>query len=131
MDKALREALCDFYPNINEMRLLDFKVRVLSALTSDEAGTASNVRVLAESGDATRRWVTTGVSHNVIEASWQALEDSINYKLFIDDKAKLVITSYSIHYTKLYESSTACPRPTPSCTRAGPDASSSSAVRPA
>lgn len=89
MDKALRDALCDFYPAINEMRLLDFKVRVLSAIKSDEAGTASNVRVLAESGDATRRWVTMGVSHNVIEASWQALEDSINYKLFIDDKAKL------------------------------------------
>ncbi len=89
LDKALREALRSFYPNINEMRLLDFKVRVLSATKSDESGTASNVRVLVESGDATRRWVTIGVSHNVIEASWQALEDSINYKLFIDDKVKL------------------------------------------
>jgi 2-isopropylmalate synthase len=45
--------------------------------------------VLVESGDAHRRWVTVGVSHDVIEASFQALEDAINYKLFSDDKEKL------------------------------------------
>ena len=77
------------------MRLLDFKVRVLSSAARREdcgkggCGTASDVRVLVECGDALRRWVTVGVSHNVIEASFQALEDAINYKLFIDDKAKL------------------------------------------
>ena len=77
------------------MRLLDFKVRVLSGTAADEncgkggCGTASHVRVLVESGDAQKRWVTVGVSHNVIEASFQAMEDAINYKLFSDDKEKL------------------------------------------
>jgi 2-isopropylmalate synthase len=89
LDKALRKALRGFYPRLSEMRLLDFKVRVLSSSNREESGTASYVRVLCQSGDQTRRWTTVGVSHNVIEASWQALEDSINYKLFIDDKDKL------------------------------------------
>lgn len=89
LDKALRKALRGFYPRLGEMRLLDFKVRVLSASSREDSGTASYVRVLCESGDGARRWVTVGVSHNVIEASWQALEDSVNYKLFIDDKDKL------------------------------------------
>lgn len=89
LDKALRKALRGFYPRLSEMRLLDFKVRVLSSSNREESGTASFVRVLCQSGDQNRRWTTVGVSHNVIEASWQALEDSINYKLFIDDKDKL------------------------------------------
>ena len=94
LDKAIRKALRGFYPKLAEMRLLDFKVRVLSGLKRDDCepggcGTASHVRVLVECGDAARRWVTVGVSHNVIEASFQALEDAINYKLFCDDKAKL------------------------------------------
>lgn len=85
LDNALRKALERFYPNLKEMRLVDFKVRVLSG----RSGTASNVRVLIESGDAQSRWITVGVSHNIIEASWQALEDSMNYKLFKDDQRKL------------------------------------------
>ncbi len=94
LDKAIRKALRGFYPRLAEMRLLDFKVRVLPGSKRDDCGrggcgTASHVRVLVESGDAHRRWVTVGVSHNVIEASFQAMEDSINYKLFIDDKEKL------------------------------------------
>jgi len=94
LDKAIRKALRGFYPKLAEMRLLDFKVRVLSGLKRDDCepggcGTASHVRVLVECGDAARRWVTVGVSHNVIEASFQAMEDAINYKLFRDDKAKL------------------------------------------
>ncbi|OLN27656.1 (R)-citramalate synthase [Desulfovibrio sp. DV] len=94
LDKAIRKALRGFYPKLAEMRLLDFKVRVLSGLKRDDCepggcGTASHVRVLVECGDAARRWVTVGVSHNVIEASFQAMEDAINYKLFSDDKAKL------------------------------------------
>ncbi|SDB43060.1 (R)-citramalate synthase [Desulfonatronum thiosulfatophilum] len=88
LDHALRKALERFYPNLKEMRLLDFKVRVLSAQNGN-SGTASNVRVLIESGDAQSRWITVGVSHNIIEASWQALEDSMNYKLFKDDQHKL------------------------------------------
>ncbi|UJX40519.1 citramalate synthase [Desulfovibrio sp. JY] len=95
LDKAIRKALRGFYPRLAEMRLLDFKVRVLSGTVEDAecgrggCGTASHVRVLVESGDATKRWVTVGVSHNVIEASFQAMEDGINYKLFSDDKEKL------------------------------------------
>ena len=94
LDKAIRKALRGFYPKLAEMRLLDFKVRVLSGLKRDDCepggcGTASHVRVLVECGDSARRWVTVGVSHNVIEASFQAMEDAINYKLFRDDKAKL------------------------------------------
>lgn len=89
LDNSLRKALERFYPNLKEMRLLDFKVRVLSALQNGKTGTASNVRVLIESGDALSRWVTVGVSHNIIEASWQALEDSMNFKLFKDDQRKL------------------------------------------
>jgi 2-isopropylmalate synthase len=94
LDKAIRKALRGFYPRLAEMRLLDFKVRVLSGPRQEDCGkggcgTASHVRVLVECGDASRRWVTVGVSHNVIEASFQAMEDSINYKLFSDDKEKL------------------------------------------
>lgn len=94
LDKAIRKALRDFYPRLAEMRLLDFKVRVLSGARQDEkcqtgCGTASDVRVLVECGDGLRHWVTVGVSHNVIEASFQALEDAINYKLFRDDREKL------------------------------------------
>jgi 2-isopropylmalate synthase len=75
------------------MRLMDFKVRVLTpaaAADNDEArGTASVVRVLIESADHKSHWITVGVSYNIIEASRQALEDSINYKLFKDDQEKL------------------------------------------
>lgn len=89
MDCALRKALERFYPNLGEMRLMDFKVRVLSGMARGSGGTASEVRVLIESGDSQSRWTTVGVSYNIIEASRQALEDSINYKLFKDDQKKL------------------------------------------
>lgn len=84
LDNALRKALANFYPRIREMRLLDFKVRVLTGNEAD-GGTASTVRVLIESGDVDSRWVTVGVSYNIIEASWQALADSITYKLYKDE----------------------------------------------
>jgi 2-isopropylmalate synthase len=77
LDQALRKALAKFYPEVEEIRLHDYKVRVLSGAE----GTAGLVRVLIESGDQERRWTTVGVSHNVIEASWQALVDSMDYKL--------------------------------------------------
>lgn len=90
LDNALRKALEKFYPNLKEMKLMDFKVRVLPSFTKGGfSGTASKVRVLVESGDARNRWTTVGVSVNIIEASWQGLEDSINYKLFKDDQEKL------------------------------------------
>ena len=87
LDSALRKALSTFYPRLAEMRLLDFKVRVLGS-DAKHGGTASMVRVLIESGDPNGRWVTVGVSHNIIEASWQALADSITYKLYRDENIK-------------------------------------------
>lgn len=77
LDMALRKALGKFYPEVQEVRLLDYKVRVLGR----GEGTAATVRVLIESGDEHERWGTVGVSHNVIEASWQALVDSMDYLL--------------------------------------------------
>ena len=82
LDSALRKALVKFYPQIEEIKLLDYKVRVLGG----GEGTGATVRVLIESGDGHERWGTVGVSHNVIEASWQALVDSIDYKLYRDRK---------------------------------------------
>ena len=83
LDTALRKALSGFYPRLAEMRLIDFKVRVLANV--EAGGTASAVRVLIESSDHTSRWVTVGVSYNIIEASWQALADSFTYKLYKDE----------------------------------------------
>jgi len=80
LDLALRKALGQFFPELREVQLHDYKVRVLNG----DVGTAGLVRVLIESGDAERRWGTVGVSHNVVEASWQALVDSIVYKLHKD-----------------------------------------------
>jgi len=77
LDNALRKALVKFYPQIAEMHLVDFKVRILEG----SEGTAAKVRVLLESRDDRDVWTTIGVSTNVIEASWQALVDSISYKL--------------------------------------------------
>ena len=82
LDMALRKSLERYYPRLREMRLLDFKVRVLPA----GLGTASKVRVIIESTDGKDTWGTVGVSENIIEASWQALIDSIDYKLFKDEK---------------------------------------------
>jgi 2-isopropylmalate synthase len=79
LDRALRKALERFYPALKKVKLLDYKVRVLSAAD----GTEARVRVLIESGDGKRRWGTVGVSENIIEASWQALVDSIEYKLLM------------------------------------------------
>ncbi len=81
LDNAIRKALEKFYPELKEVKLLDFKVRILS--TQD--GTAARTRVLIESGDHTSKWGTVGVSENIIEASWQALVDSIDYKLLKEE----------------------------------------------
>ena len=77
LDRALRKALEKFYPQLKDVSLIDYKVRVLTA----GRGTDTNVRVLVESGDGKHKWGTVGVSENIIEASWQALVDSIEYKL--------------------------------------------------
>jgi len=83
LDGALRKALQPFFPNLREMQLVDYKVRVVNA----RAGTAARVRVVIESRDATDVWGTVGVSENIIEASWVALRDSLEYKLFKDEEA--------------------------------------------
>ncbi len=84
LDKALRKILPAYFPGsgLENVRLLDYKVRVLTAAE----GTAARVRVLIESGDGKDKWGTVGVSENVIEASWQALVDSIEYKLLRSKK---------------------------------------------
>ncbi len=82
LDRALRNALTPFYPTLKDMRLTDFKVRVLD--TKD--GTAAKVRVLIESQDDHDSWTTVGVHENIIEASWEALVDSVEYKLLKDTK---------------------------------------------
>jgi len=82
LDNALRKALKDFYPGLSEMHLADFKVRVLD----EKAGTAAKVRVLIQSQDKDDSWWTMGVSENIIEASWQALMDGVEYKLLKDSK---------------------------------------------
>ena len=84
LDRALRKALERFYPALKEVRLIDFKVRVLEG----RAGTSARVRVLVESGDKLDKWGTVGVSENVIEASWQALVDSLVYKLYKDGRKR-------------------------------------------
>lgn len=80
LDNALRKALKEFYPTLSKMHLSDFKVRVLD----EKAGTAAKVRVLIQSQDEFDSWSTIGVHENIIEASWQALVDSIEYKLLKD-----------------------------------------------
>ncbi|MBN9120100.1 MAG: citramalate synthase [Planctomycetes bacterium] len=80
IDGALRKALVPLFPRLNDMQLVDYKVRVVNS----KEGTAARVRVVIESRDGTDVWGTVGVSENVIEASWLALCDSIEYKLFKD-----------------------------------------------
>jgi len=82
LDNALRKALKDFYPTLAKMHLSDFKVRVLD----EKAGTAAKVRVLIQSQDEKDIWNTIGVHENIIEASWQALVDSVEYKLLKDNQ---------------------------------------------
>ena len=83
LDAALRKALESFYPGIKDIHLIDYKVRVVNA----RAGTAARVRVIIESRDRNSNWGTVGVSENIIEASWQALVDSVEYKLQKDKES--------------------------------------------
>ncbi|MBP7529241.1 MAG: citramalate synthase [Syntrophorhabdaceae bacterium] len=84
LDNALRKALYTFYPGLKKMDLVDYKVRVLST----REGTGAPTRVLIESSDGKHTWGTVGVSENIIEASWRALVDSIDYKLLIEEEKK-------------------------------------------
>ena len=81
-DGALRAALEEFYPQLKEVRLVDYKVRIVNP----RAATAARTCVVIESTDGKQVWGTVGVSDNIIEASWQALIDSIEYKLIQDDE---------------------------------------------
>jgi 2-isopropylmalate synthase len=85
LDKAVRKALERFYPAIKDVKLIDYKVRVLD---SDKA-TAAKVRVLIESADQHASWTTVGVSTDIIEASWRAMLDAIEYKLMRDAQSKI------------------------------------------
>lgn len=80
LDKAMRKALEQFYPAINEIKLVDYKVRVLDS----SQATAAKVRVIIESTDQQQNWTTIGVSTDIIEASWLALKDAVEYKLMRD-----------------------------------------------
>jgi 2-isopropylmalate synthase len=77
LDQALRKALVDIYPSLNHVKLADYKVRILDS----ENGTGAAVRVLIDTRNGKRRWSTVGASTNIIEASWRALSDSLEYAL--------------------------------------------------
>ena len=89
LDNALRKALLRFYPDISLIKLVDYKVRVLN----EKEGTAAKVRVIIESSDGNETWSTVGVSEDIIEASFQALRDSINFKLFKFQTSKAKLTA--------------------------------------
>jgi 2-isopropylmalate synthase len=82
LDNALRKALDEFYPGLKTMSLRDYKVRILD----QAAGTSAKTRVLITSSDGKETWGTVGVDHNIIEASWEALVDSVEYKLGLDER---------------------------------------------
>lgn len=84
LDNALRKALANFYPQLAKVILTDYRVRILDP----EEATAAKTRVLIESTDGVATWGTVGVSENIIEASWEALVDSMEYKLFADERKK-------------------------------------------
>ena len=84
LDGALRKALVRFYPEISKVHLTDFRVRILDP----EEATAAKTRVLIESSDGEQSWGTVGVSENIIEASWEALVDSVEYKLFREEERR-------------------------------------------
>lgn len=82
LDAAIRKALSDTYPQLREMHLVDYKVRVVNS----DAGTAARIRVFIDCKDDRDVWGTVGVSENIIEASWMALVDAIEYKLYKDEE---------------------------------------------
>ena len=94
LDRALRRALTRWYPELEQMHLIDYKVRVLSPTrtnipdAAEENGPGDNVRVLIESSDGVAPWTTGGVSYNIIEASLEALADAVTYKLYKTEQAR-------------------------------------------
>ncbi len=92
LDAAMRKALNGTFPNLHHMQLVDYKVRVVNS----EAATAAGVRVVIESRDEHDVWGTVGASENIIEASWMALVDSIEYKLY-KDESQSVTPAVAVH----------------------------------
>jgi len=82
LDAALRQALVRFYPKLEQMRLIDYKVRIIDS----KSGTAAKTRVFIESSDGDTTWATVGVSFDIIEASWLALRDSVDHLLAHEPK---------------------------------------------
>jgi 2-isopropylmalate synthase len=89
LDAALRKALTNFYPELAEFHLTDYKVRILDG----GAGTSAKPRVLVESSNGYQRWTTVGVSTNIIEASYQAIVEGLEYGLMLQNQAKAALTS--------------------------------------
>jgi 2-isopropylmalate synthase len=86
LDKALRSAVTQLYPQLEPLELVDYKVRILERSDSGQSGTASVTRVLVSTSDGQQEWSTVGVHENVIAASWRALEDALTYGLLRDSK---------------------------------------------
>ena len=82
LNMALRRALAEFYPSIQDVHLADYRVSILDP----EEATAAKTRVVVESSDGNSSWATVGVSENIIEASWEALVDGVEYKLFLEEE---------------------------------------------
>ncbi len=89
LDAALRKALLNFYPEISQFHLADYKVRILDG----GAGTSAKTRVLIEFRNSHKRWSTVGVSTNIIEASYQAVVEGLEYGLILHKQAKLAVTN--------------------------------------
>lgn len=89
LDAALRKGLMNFYPEIASFHLTDYKVRILDGAA---AGTSAKTRVLVESSNGHQRWTTVGVSENIIEASYQAVVEGLEYGLMLQSQAKTALT---------------------------------------
>jgi 2-isopropylmalate synthase len=97
LDAALRSALVRFYPKLEQMKLVDYKVRIIDS----HSGTAAKTRVFIESSDGDTSWATVGVSFDIIEASWLALRDSVDYLLARADKVHIDLAEIVGESTKL------------------------------
>ena len=91
LDAALRKALINFYPQMAEFELTDYKVRILNGHT----GTRAKTRVLVESGNGHQRWTTVGVSTNILEASYQAVVEGLEYGLLLHSQAETALSTSS------------------------------------
>lgn len=91
LDAALRKALVNFYPTIGEFHLTDYKVRILNG----NSGTSAKTRVLVESSNGHQRWTTVGVSTNILDASYHAVVEGLEYGLMLHSSAKAALTSSS------------------------------------